>query len=324
MKYQYFLVLAALGVFAMSCQREESEKDVISQRYIHKYGYAVSAEEWADRNYPGQIISSLRSGSTVTATYEDGMLNGPCSFTYPNSQVVERYVLYKRGSPVKEILYDISGMPMKESVQISDAQSTLTTWYADGVPRSIEEYHEDKLLSGQYFTILNELESHVEKGSGLKSVRDLFGVLISKETIQDGFVVKKESFYSNGTPESITHYLFGKMDGERHTFTDQGVPLAVEQWLAGKLHGTSIYYKNGSKHLQVSYEHGEKTGWEYQFTDGATVSHQISWSHDQKHGPETFFIPGGKKVSWYYEGKEVSKNRYEEIKRLDEMICQVD
>ncbi len=320
MNYKICSILATAALVTSACQKDKNDDQVVSQVYIHKYGYAVSEKEWEEKNYPGQVISTLRDGSTVTATYEDGELNGPCSFTYPNSQTIEKYVFYQEGQPVKEILYDMAGMPIQETLQLTENTSSLTTWYADGVPRSTEEYSKDKLVDGQYFTTDNELETRVEEGTGLRILRDATGVLTCKDIIEAGLLAKRESFYPNGSPESIATYEEGQLNGERKTFTVTGEPLALEEWIKGNLHGVSTYYKNGIKELEISYLFGKKNGWENHFLDGESISRQIAWDNDVKHGPEIFTVPDGKKIVWHYNGKEVSRNRYEEMTRLDDMI----
>lgn len=316
------LFMVALAYTICGCQPKQPQDEVISQTYIHKYGYAVSKEEWQAKNYPGQIISSLRNGITITATYEDGELQGPCTFTYPHSHTVEKYILYHQNLPVKEVLYDVSGMPIRETAQLAQNRHSVTMWYKDGVPRSIEEYAQDKLLEGQYFTQANELEARVEKGVGIRVVRDSEGLLVCKDILEDGQLTQRESFYANGSPESLAHYFLNELHGQKKTFTPSGEPLAVEEWSNGHLHGISCYYKNGTKEVEISYLYGKKTGRETHFIDGIAVSHQISWESGTKHGPETFFLADGQKILWNYEGKEVSKDRFEELSHIDAMISE--
>ncbi len=323
MSYKICTILAAMALITSACQKNKTDDRVVSQLYIHKYGYAVSQKEWEEKTYPGQVISILRDGSTVTATYESGELNGPCSFTYPNSQTIEKYVFYQAGSPVKEILYDLSGMPIQETVELTQNRSSLTTWYSDGVPRSVEEYSKENLIDGQYFTTDNQLEAKVEEGQGLRVLRDAAGILTCKDIIGNGLLVKRESFYPNGSPESIATYEEGHLNGERKTFTLTGEPLALEEWIKGNLHGISTYFKNGTKELEISYLFGKKNGWENHFIDGLSLAHQVAWDNDMKHGPEIFILPNGKKIVWNYNGKEVSRNRYEEMTVLDDMISNV-
>ncbi|MES2199090.1 MAG: hypothetical protein V4489_02860 [Chlamydiota bacterium] len=320
MHYKVYTLTVALALLSCACQKDRKDDEVISQSYVHKYGYAVSEKEWQAKNYPGQVISSLRNGVTVTATYEEGLLHGPYTTTYPHSLIVEKYVLYNQNTPVKEISYDISGMPIQESLQLTQNRHSLTAWYSDGVPKSVEEYVQDELIEGLYFTIDHAVEAKVEKGEGFRIIRDNVGILTSKDIIDHGMLSQRDSFYPNGSPESVSFYYQNELHGTRKTFTSTGEPIAVEDWAHGHLHGLATYYKNGTKELEVFYLYGKKHGLETQFLDGESVMHQIAWEHGQKHGPETFFLAEAQKVSWNYEGKEVSQNRFEELTRLDAMM----
>lgn len=322
MNYKLYTLMAATAVMACACQKQVKEDEVISQTYIHKYGYAVSKQEWQEKSYPGQVISSLRNGVTITATYENEQLQGPCTFTYPSSNTIEKYILYNQNEPVKEIIYDISGMPIQETVQLTQNRHSLTSWYADGVPKSIEEYTKDELIEGRYFTSENELEARVDKGSGVRIIREISGQITCKDNIAEGILVQRDAFYPNGSPESITHYYKGNLHGKRSTFTMTGEPLSVEEWANGHLHGLSTYYKNGTKELEISYLYGKKHGLETHFRDGDAIIHQISWDTGVKHGPETFFLTAGPKVLWNYDNKEVSKSHFNEMIHLDEVLMQ--
>src|ERR1700733_14297598 len=108
-----------------SCKRKQND-EVLSQRYIHKYGYLVTKEEWEAKNYPGQVVTNLSDGVTVTATYENGVLHGPITYTFPHSQNIETYHLYNWGDRVKEVTYNMIGMPIREKIQISPTRYSMT------------------------------------------------------------------------------------------------------------------------------------------------------------------------------------------------------
>jgi len=323
MNIRSLILYSVLALTAFSCKDQNSQSQVVSQKYIHKYGYAVSEEEWASKNFPGQVVSTMKDGVVITATYENHELHGPCTYTYPNSQTVEKYVMYNGGEIVKEVSYDIQGMPQEERIKLSPTRHSLTLWYSDGAPRSVEEFASEELLEGQYFTVLNEVEARVEKGNGERVMRDAKGTLLFKDDVTAGYTVKREEFYPSGSPSTITYYKENKMDGERSTFGPGGEPLSVEQWQDGMLHGTATYFKNGTKYQEISYEYGKKSGLETFFLDGDSVSHQISWINDKKHGPEVYYIDGDEKTSYFWDGREISKSSFNEQKRLDEILFQV-
>ena len=325
MKYINLKLLSLLALFVTSCERKPQETDVVSQKYIHKYGYAVSQNEFEANHYPGQVITMLKNGVTITATYENGVLHGPCTHTFPNSQTIESYYLYNDGNLVKQLLYDIAGMPIREEVQLSPSRYTTTLWFKSGSPLCIEEFANQELLEGQYFTTNNDLESQVVKGKGIRVRRDPDGVLLYRDMIEEGLVTQRETLHPSGTPESIAFYQKGKLHGEKRSFTANGEPLAIQEYLHGKLYGKSTFYKNGVRDHEIYYLDGRKNGLEIHYIDGATVSQEILWENDQRHGPAKFYNVDGSiaNVEYYYDGKIVSENRWKEYSRLDEVVSQI-
>lgn len=317
------LFVAVLALLA-SCQNAKDENPVVSKRYVHKYGYAVSQQEWESRNYPGQVISTLRDGVTVTTTYEHGILHGPCTYTYPHSQTVETYFLYNNGNLAKEIKYDHHGMPLREEIRLSPTRYSVTTWYANGSPLSIEEYASEELIDGQYFNANNELEARVDKGNGKRYNRDPHGVLLSCDTLAMGYLTKRQSFYPNGAPECIATYAMNQLNGERRSYSQDGEPLAIEEWKNGKLHGLATYFNNGVKTSEILYLDGQKNGVERHYLDGDIISQEVTWENDKRHGPCVYYVDGHTRTEWFYDGAIVSQRKFEELDRLDEMISHIN
>jgi antitoxin component YwqK of YwqJK toxin-antitoxin module len=324
MKKHLSLFLCAATLLSVTgCNDTKKEENVVSQRYIHKYGYAVSKEDWESKNYPGQVVTTLRNGVTETSTFENGVLHGPSTQTFPHSQTIASYFVYSQGNLVKEMSYDIKGMPISEKVHFSPTRYSLTLWYSEGSPLSVEEYMKDELLEGQYFNQKNETESRVEKGKGLRVARNQQGTLLSKDLIEGGYAVTRESFFANGTPESVTHYAKGLLHGEKKTFAPNGEPKVVEEYIAGKLHGKCTYFNNGRKEVEISYMNGLRNGLEIHYIDGAKTLEETLWENDKKHGPSAFYVEGDPQTTWFYDGKKVSKQRYDELVRLDDMIARI-
>ncbi len=316
-------IVSLTGVFFSSCNKGTNQDNIVSQRYIHKYGYPVSKQEWEAKRLPGQVVTTLKNGVTITSTYENGILNGPSTHSYAHSQILENYFLYDQGNLVKEIKYDPRGMPVKETVQHSPTRYTTTLWYADGTPMSKEEYLGDELIDGEYYTTFNELESRVEKGNGIRIRKDQKGTLLSKDQFEGGYLVKRESYYPTGTPQSIAYYQKGKLHGEKKAFNENGEPLVIEEYVDDMLHGKSTFFKNGSKAREVSYIQGRKNGVEVHYLDGDKASQEISWVDDKQHGPCTFYIDGEANHKWFYDGQEVSARRYKDLNKLDEIISRI-
>lgn len=320
---QRAIVLVCLTLFLTSCNKNQQESSVVSERYVHKYGYAVSKNEFEERGYPGQVITVLKTGVVKTATYENGLLHGPTTLTFPSSQTVESYLLYNEGNLVKQISYDIHGMPLREETQLSKARSAITKWYNNGTPMASEEYVGPELVEAQYFTKHNDVEARVEKGKGLRLTRSVEGILQSKEEIDQGFVVKRETFYSNGSPESIAFLMQGLLHGEKKSFSENGEPLAVKEYVHGKLHGKTTFFKNGVCTVEAHYLDGLKNGLEIHYLDGEIVSQEILWENDHKHGPCKYYVEGIPQVEYFYDGQLVSEHKWKELNQLDQMIGQI-
>ncbi len=314
---------AILALFAAACQKQGNSDSVVSKRYIHKYGYAVSKEEWEAHNYPGQVITNMRDGITITTTYEHGILHGPTTYTYPHSQTVELFLLYKTGDLVKEIHYDKQGMPSREQVFLSPHRYTLTSWYSTGSPLSIEEFSDDEIVEGQYFTLNNEIEARIDKGNGSRILRDPNGLLLSHDIFDKGYMIKRESFYPSGAPEFVATYSKGLLQGEKRNFADNGEPISIEEWKDGRLHGIASYFSNGVKVTEISYLDGQKNGTERHFIDGEIISQEIGWENDKRHGLSVYYTDGQTRTEWYYDGKITSQRRYDELAKLDEMISNI-
>lgn len=323
MRCFFIPVLGCALLVLASCHKNTQDNNVVSQRYVHKYGYAVSKNEFEERKYPGQVITNLKTGVTITATYEDGQLHGPSTHTFPDSQTVESYYLYNHGVLVKQILYNIHGMPVREEVQLSPTRFASTRWYHDGTPMATEEYAFSELVEGQYFNRQNEVEARVEKGRGVRLIRDVQGILQAKEEIDQGAVIQRDTFYASGAPESIAFFVQGVLRGEKKSFDENGEPLAVKEYVNGKLHGKTTFYKNGARSVEVHYLDGMKNGLEIHYLDGETVSQEILWENDRKHGPSKYYVDGVARVEYFYDGEPISEHRWKELSRLDRMIGQI-
>lgn len=323
MKYYIVALLGMIALTTSGCKNQSEKDEVISSRYVHKYGYAISEDDWAFKNYPGQQILTRKDGVTITTTYENGIQHGPTTSTYPHSQMVERYCMYNLGDKVKETLFDPSGLPVQEWVQLSPTRASVTLWYSQGSPMRVEEFVGEELLDGQYFTLNNEIDSRVSKGAGVRSIRSREGVLVAREAINEGYAVKKETFYPNGSPESIAYYRKGSLHGEKRTFAMTGEPLSIEEWVSNQLHGKSVYFQNGNRYLETYYLHGQKNGIERQFVDGEAIAQETPWENGLKHGEAVYYSDGKINSEWYYEGQLVTAAKFNELNRLDAIISRL-
>lgn len=307
------LLSVSLALVLSGCQTSGQNKNVISQRFIHKYGYDVPKSEWEAQQYPGQVVTLLRNGSSIVENFEDSLLHGSRTETFPHSQTVQVLEQYHRGSLQKRISYSIRGVPEKEEVFASPYHVHVTYWLPNGAPRCKEEWSGDKLVSGQYFNLLNELEAKLDNGCGERILRDHFGTLQAREYYNDSELVHAELYHLNQIPKESVSFVKGQKTGICKRFTPSGDPLSVEEWHMGKLHGTASYYQNGLCYMEVNYVAGLKNGVERQYIDGKTLCSETHWVDGQKHGPSVVYADGASKTTYYYFNKKVTKKGFDEL-----------
>ena len=128
MKSQFWPMSACAGVLVVGCQSNKKNGDVVSQQFVHKYGFDVSQQEWEERAQDGQAITMLTNGVRVTRSYENGQLHGTTTYTFPNSSIVEKLFVYDQGTLLKEVHHDSAGFPMREYVYEFDERTIITLW----------------------------------------------------------------------------------------------------------------------------------------------------------------------------------------------------
>ena len=317
-----YVSLAASLLLLSACQNtEDSENHVVSQKYVHKYGFDVTENEWEERSQEGQVITLLSSGVRVSRSYENGQLHGPTTYTFPHSPIVEKIMMYDAGVLLKETQCDISGTPLKEEIFEFDDRTIVTTWDDKGVPLSIEEYDNDLLVEGKYYTPDHVLEATVEAGFGEKIKRDRTGALLSRDTIEEGFATQRISYHPNGQIHTISHYHDYQLHGEQLKFTASGKPLMKLNWNHGVLDGLKTVYRNGSKIAEIPYHSGLKHGTEMHYDDFGHLTAEIEWKSDKKHGSSKFHTEDTTETEWFFKGKTVSAEKFDLLDTRDRLMA---
>jgi antitoxin component YwqK of YwqJK toxin-antitoxin module len=312
----FFLLSAAL---ITSCGTSPVD-EVVSQVYVHKYGFETTEEDWEAREQDGQVITSLKNGVKVTRSYENGQLHGPTTYTFPNSSVVEKLLVYDQGTLLKECLNDPAGMPIREETYEFDNRTIVTLWDEKGVPLSIEEYQNDTLLEGKYFTPEHEKEAVVENGNGERIKRDRTGLLISRDTIANGAVTARTTYHPNGQPHTISHYDGYQLHGPQTKYTASGKPLMELNWNQGVLDGEKVVYRNGFKAAVIPYVNGKKQGTELHYDDIGNLTAEIEWRQDKKHGPTKLHTEDYTDTEWFFNGQSVSLEKFANLDAREQLF----
>lgn len=307
------LALCALSLCA-ACSQHSLPEGVVGQTHVHKYGLTVSPDDWAKRGESGTIISTLENGVTVSNTYELGVLEGASTFTFPHSDSIEKELTYEKGQLNKEKTFFANGVPKQEVVHNGSRGRTITTWYEDGTPASVETLNGNIIEEGRYFNTKNECESKVIAGNGVRFRRDASGNLLSEDKIEDGELCLRTTYHPNGVPKRISPYEQGNIHGHVMSYSSSGVPQTDEEWRQGKQHGTTIVFQNGEKYAEVPYIAGRKQGVEMRFRSGEVLAEEISWAEDTMHGPKTIhFGQEPQKTQYFHKGKPVSRVEFNKL-----------
>lgn len=315
-----FFTIGLFPVLLSGCFSSDSGNPILSQTYVHKYGFEVPENEWQEREEEGQIVTLLKNGVKVVRNYENGLLHGTTTFTFPHSPVVEKVQVYDQGVLLKEVVHDETGVPIREEASEFDQRMVITLWDEKGAPISIEEFEKDLLLEGKYYNPSHELEAQVEAGFGERIKRDRNGLLISRDLVENGIMATRTSYHPNGVVHTISHYLDSELHGVQQKFTSTGKPLLTLEWNRGILDGTKIVFRNGVKVAEIPYVKGEKYGTEFHFDDLGNLTAEIHWKHDKKHGPTKFYTDESVEQEWFYKGQVVDLEQFEILSTREKIL----
>lgn len=310
------LLSTALAIFT-ACTTHDSADQIVSQTFVHKYGFETTAKDWEAREQDGQVVSVLKNGVKVTKSFENGILHGLTTYTFPHSLIVEKQQLFDEGVLLKEQINDALGMPIREEVYEFGNRTIVTLWDDKGVPLSIEEYDDELLMEAKYYTSEHELDASVACGNGERVKRDRTGLLISRDGIRNGVMVTRTTFHPNGNTHTISQYDNYQLHGKQLKFTASGKPLMELNWCNNVLNGDKIVYRNGKKIAVIPYVLGKKEGTELHYDDLGFLTAEIQWRNDKKHGLTQMHTEDSTDSEWFFNGQTVNAERFKMLERRE-------
>jgi antitoxin component YwqK of YwqJK toxin-antitoxin module len=296
---------------AVACQKPVEREECLQRTYEHEYGLPVEEKQWEGCGKNGKVNSTLRNGVTISQNYQNGLLHGESTFTFPHSSQIERVEGYSGGTLISQVFYSPAGNPIRSESYASPNTRVITDWYEQGNPRSVETYDGLFLVSGEYYSLQNQCEGKIYNGTGERPRRNEIGDFVSNDYFQDGKLCQVSTFYSNGSPKEISSIMNDVLHGERKTYYVGGEPMAIENWENGSRSGVTIIFQNGEKYAEVPYKGNLKNGVEKRFRDGSIITDEITWVNDVKHGPCTTIYGDMTDTVWYYKGRLSSKANFE-------------
>ncbi len=320
----FWLSLIALPFIFSSCLNT-SKENIISQRFVHKYGFIVDEKEWKNRDRDGKIEQILDNGVHVVKNYENGKLQGLTTHTFPYSPMIEKHYVYDQGELLKEIIHDRQGIPIVEEVYEYDQRTIITHWDAKGAPIRIEEYEDAQIITGTYFNSLNEVESKIENRSGTRHKRDREGTLLLIDQIQNSILTHRVTYHPNNQIHMTSHFENYQLQGNQKIYSPNGQVYLELNWQDGLLNGPKISYRNGIKFQHTSYVLGLKEGIERNFDEQEALVSEITYQNDLKHGMSVYYSRKDSVAKeWFYLGHLVTQEKFEMLIARDEMVAQMD
>lgn len=315
-------IIFILGAITLVSCSKQQHSDVVAKTFYHKYGFEVAESEWQMRHKNGKVVTELESGITLTETFENGVLNGETTKTFPHSTTIQKKLVYDDGAILKEILYDKEGNPIWQKDFEFEGQIIKTSWNTAGTPLSVEEFKDDKLMEAKYFTSEHEEEASVNNGFGKKIKRNRSGLLLYQEVIEDGIMTKRITYHPNGKIHSESSYKDLQLHGPQKTYSPKDELLSLTHWNEGILDGEKIFFHKGKKSQVISYLNGKKHGLEIHYNKGEPKA-EIQWKHGVRHGSAKFFKDNHTSIKWYFEDQEVTRNQYENLNQKDQVMSEL-
>lgn len=304
-----FLILTA-AVILSACTRKPQEADVVCKTYVHSYGVPLDEQDWEARGQDGQVTYILKDGVTVSQNYHKGILDGEASYTFPHTDFIQKREKYANGVLTEECWNGPNGIPQEQVIHQGSNKKTIVNWYDNGAPQCKEEYENNLLIKGDYYSTANQVESQIVDQNGIRIRRNATGELIAVDEVQNGIITQSTTYHINGTPESVTPYVNNQPEGLRRTFLNDGQPNTLEEWTNGQQHGTTTNFLNGERYSESIYVNGTKNGIEKCYRNDQ-VAQETTWVNGQKHGPCHSYVGGNTKTTWYCRDQLVNRATYE-------------
>lgn len=308
-------------------------------------------EEWAQYDTTGREISRtfLKNASGpvkliypdgktyMTATYKQGVFNGPRIFYYPDGKKMYEcnYVMGSLDGPSikytplgavsEEGVYDhgdhtgiwkaytIKGILVHSWEYIADVQEGRDTWYYEnGKPETVTEYKHGE-RNGTYKSF--DEDGALQYQLNYRNDRLIsYSYLDKKDSLlapipfnaQSG---KLKAFFSNGNLAAEIEYKDGMIDGPYKLYHSNGKTMLEKRRSYGTVEGPyKEYHANGQMTYSATYLHDNPHGVTRRYNEKGVLTEEWNYYLGQPHGTVRIFNDNGKirATLTYYYGKLMS------------------
>jgi antitoxin component YwqK of YwqJK toxin-antitoxin module len=217
-------------------------------------------------SFDGMCMAWNESGTCIALMpYKDGALQGEAK-TFFQDGAIERITHYDHGSKEgDETSYYGNGQKFEVAMYHNNLRNgPSSVFFQDGRYAAEEEYQNDLLLNGKYFSPTGDLLSSVQNKEGLRSsFKD--GKLASQQEVRNGHPEGWVTIFSpNGDIEQRYEIKNGKKNGREIRYFPHSSPLVPRiciEWRDDIIHGTvSTWYPNGALESQREMRNNVKQG----------------------------------------------------------------
>ena len=172
---------------------------------VSKYGVEVPQEFWESSGEQGAVVSTLADGTVVSRSYQNGILDGETTYTFPNSSQIQRKEIYQKGTLISVAELYNEGTP-KNEIAFDPSQpgmQTASAWYISGEPKSVEK--KCKGISSSPDNTIPSIISKKERsenGYGKSAISTTtMTSRFPQDTIEGGMLSLRQNHHSNNLPK---------------------------------------------------------------------------------------------------------------------------
>lgn len=233
--------------------------------------------------------------------YFKGDLEGISRYYYPNG-AISKVVPYHNNKIEGELLIYCEGGDLVEKASYcrGKKEGLTTTYWNSNQIKSQENYLQDKLYCGSYYSKSGELRAHITDGNGFRAIFEgeklaqldeykngnqeglvqVFGKdedLIKQYSLRDGLKEGEEIIYVNSKRKLSLHWSQGCIQGLVKTWYDDGSLESQKEMSNNKKNGTfTAWYRNGQLMFVEEYNQDLLVSGEYYKMGSLTPTSRIS------------------------------------------------
>lgn len=243
---------------------------------------------------------------------KDGLLHGKAIINNGKGNIVSE-AMYKNGKFNGKVSdWDGKGNRVSETeFKEGKKHGIQRIYFKNGNLKDEIVFKEDKKIKIEKMFFENNKIKKIINWDGKNEYKEYF---ISGQLKEEANNYNVKSFYESGKLKSKYKLNdFGKIDGERKKYYENGNLRSVEPFKNGKLHGKEIrYYEDNKIESDIDWNEGKIDGSVLHKNRDNKISYTCEYKNGRKYGKEKFFDIEGRQtnIEYYYLGEKLNKIDY--------------